>query len=99
MIVSLIATLTAHPETREELFRLLVDQIRPTRAEHGCIDYNLHVDASDSCVFVFYENWIDEDAFQAHLQMPHLQPLLSQSDTLLSRPIEIQRLLRLSDRR
>ncbi|CUX65374.1 Antibiotic biosynthesis monooxygenase (modular protein) [Agrobacterium genomosp. 5 str. CFBP 6626] len=99
VIVSLIATLTARPETREELYRLLVDQVGPTRAEHGCMDYNLHIDASDPCIFVFYENWIDEDAYQAHLQMPHLQPLLSQPDTLLSRPIEIQRLLRLSDRR
>ncbi|MBU4529348.1 MAG: antibiotic biosynthesis monooxygenase [Desulfomicrobium sp.] len=99
MVVSLTATLTARPEMREELLRLLTDQVGPTRAEHGCMDYNLHVDASDPCIFVFYENWIDEDAFQAHLQMPHLQPLLSQSDALLSRPIEIQRLLRLSDRR
>lgn len=99
MIVSLIARLTARPEMREELLRLLTDQVEPTRAEHGCMDYNLHIDTSDPCIFVFYENWIDEDAFQAHLQMPHLQPLLSQSDTLLSRPIEIQRLLRLSDRR
>lgn len=92
MIVSLIATLTAHPETREELFRLLVDQIRPTRAEHGCIDYNLHVDANDPRVFVFYENWENQADLDAHMKMPHLEPLLSEIDRLLAKPIDIWRL-------
>jgi quinol monooxygenase YgiN len=89
MIVSLIATLTARPETREELFRLLVDQVGPTRAEDGCIDYNLHIDAADPCVFVFYENW----KTQADLDTQHLKPLLSQIDRLLAKPIDIWRLL------
>lgn len=92
MIVSLIATLTARPETREELFRLLVDQVEPTRAEHGCINYNLHVDAGDPCVFVFYENWQSQADLDEHMKMPHLEPLLSQIDRLLAKPIEMWRL-------
>ncbi|MBU1315908.1 MAG: antibiotic biosynthesis monooxygenase [Alphaproteobacteria bacterium] len=92
MIVSLIATLTARPETREELFRLLVDQVGLTRAEHGCINYNLHVDASDPYVFVFYENWQSQADLDAHMKMPHLKPLLSQIDRLLAKPIEMWRL-------
>ncbi|WP_075291130.1 putative quinol monooxygenase [Pararhizobium arenae] len=93
MIVSLIVTLTARPETREELFRLLVDQVGPTRAEHGCIDYNLHIDAADPCVFVFYENWKTQADLDAHMDMNHLKPLLSQIDRLLAKPIDIWRLL------
>lgn len=92
MMVSLIATLTARPETREELFRLLTDQVGPTRAEHGCIDYSLHVDASDPCVFVFYENWESQADLDAHMKMPHLEPLLSQIDRLLAKPIDMWRL-------
>lgn len=93
MIVSLIATLTARPETREELFRLLVDQVGPTRAEYGCIDYNLHIDTSDPCVFVFYENWKTQADLDAHMDMHHLKPLLSQIDRLLAKPIDMWRLL------
>lgn len=92
MTVSLIATLTALPETREELYRLLVDQVGPTRAEHGCIDYNLHVDAVDTCTFVFYENWKTQADLDAHMKMPHLEPLLSQIERLLAKPIEMWRL-------
>jgi quinol monooxygenase YgiN len=92
MIVSLIATLSARPETRDELFRLLVAQVAPTRAEPGCIDYNLHVDASDPCLFVFYENWKSQADLDAHMNMDHLRPLLSQIDRLLARPIDVRRL-------
>jgi quinol monooxygenase YgiN len=93
MTVSLIATLTARPETREELFRLLVNQVGPTRAEHGCIDYNLHIDAADPCVFVFYENWKTQADLDAHMDMQHLKPLLSQINRLLAKPIYMWRLL------
>ncbi|MGO4623613.1 putative quinol monooxygenase [Ensifer sp. 2YAB10] len=93
MTVSLIATLTGRPEMREELFRLLVDQVEPTRAEHGCIDYNLHVDAIDPCVFAFCENWKSQEDLDAHMEMPHLKPLKSQIDRLLAKPIDIWRLL------
>lgn len=93
MTVSLIATLTARPETRAELFRLLADQVGPTRAEAGCMDYNLHVDAENPCVFVFYENWKSQTDLDTHMEMDHLRPLLSQIDRLLAKPIEIWRLL------
>jgi quinol monooxygenase YgiN len=93
MTISLIATLTARPDTREELLRLLVDQVEPTRAEHGCIDYNLHIDAADPCVFVFYESWKSETDLAAHMEMQHLRPLVSQIDRLLAKPIDIWRLL------
>lgn len=92
MTVSLIATLTGRPETREELYRLLVDQVGPTRAEHGCIDYNLHVDASDPCIFVFYENWESQADLDAHMKTDHLKPLMTQIDRLLAKPIDVRQL-------
>lgn len=93
---TILGTVTARPETRDELFVLLQAQVAPTRAEAGCIDYDLHVDAADPCVFVFYENWTDRAALDAHLAMPHLRPLLSQIDRLLACPVEIRPLTLLS---
>lgn len=95
---TIIGTVTARPETREELASLLAAQVGPTRAEAGCITYDFHVDAADPCVFVFYENWTDRAALEAHLAMPHLQPLFSQLDRLLASPVEIRPLTMLSDR-
>ena len=95
---TIIGTVTARPETRDELATLLMAQVAPTRAEAGCINYDLHVDAADPCVFIFYENWIDRAALDAHLAMPHLQPLFSQLDRLLARPVDIRPLTMLSER-
>ncbi|HCZ01205.1 MAG: antibiotic biosynthesis monooxygenase [Rhodobacterales bacterium RIFCSPHIGHO2_02_FULL_62_130] len=95
---TIIGTVTARPDTREELAALLQAQVAPTRAEAGCINYDFHVDAADPCVFVFYENWIDRAALDTHLAMPHLQPLFSQLDRLLVCPVDIRPLAMLSER-
>ncbi|EPE96091.1 Antibiotic biosynthesis monooxygenase [Rhizobium grahamii CCGE 502] len=78
---------------------MLEAQVVPTRAEPGCINYDFHVDADDQCVFVFYENWISQAALDAHMEMPHLRPLIAQLDRLLSKPIEIRYLRMISERR
>lgn len=95
---TIVGTVTARPETQKELAALLQAQVAPTRAEAGCINYDFHVDAKDPCVFVFYENWTSRAALDAHLAMPHLQPLLSQLDRLLACPVEIRPLTMLSER-
>ena len=94
---TIIGTVTARPETREELASLLMAQVAPTRAEAGCINYDFHIDAANPCVFVFYENWTDRAALDAHLAMPHLKPLFLQLDRLLACPVEIRPLTMLSE--
>ncbi|MFJ6323357.1 MULTISPECIES: putative quinol monooxygenase [unclassified Rhizobium] len=92
MTVTIIGTVTARPECRDELEALLTKQVAPTRAEAGCLNYDFHVDAADDCVFVFYENWRSQEDLDQHMKMPHLMPLLSEIDTLLARPVEIRHL-------
>jgi quinol monooxygenase YgiN len=95
--VTIIGTVTAKPDTREELLGLLAAQVAPTRAEPGCLNYDFHVDARDACCFVFYENWSTQADLDAHLAMPHLALLFSQLDRLLARPVDIRHLSMLSD--
>ena len=77
MTITIIGTVTARPEYRDELQAILSRQVAPTRAEGGCINYDFHVDAADDCVFVFYENWRSQGHLDQHMKMPHLVPLLS----------------------
>ena len=87
---TIIGTVVAKDETRAELHRILAAQVAPTRAEPGCINYDFHVDEQDPIVFMFYENWRSKADLDAHLKMPHLQPLFGQLDKLLARPVEIR---------
>ena len=95
---TIIGTVVAMPETREELARILAGFVTPTRAEPGCISYDFHHDANDPNVFVFYENFVDEAALQAHLAKPYLKPLMDRLDELLAEPVSIRHLVMLSDR-
>ncbi|MEA3537177.1 putative quinol monooxygenase [Rhizobium sp. CC-YZS058] len=92
MTVTIIGTVTARPDCRDELEAILSRQVAPTRSEAGCINYDFHVDAADACVFVFYENWRSQEDLDQHMKMPHLVPLLSEMDRLLAKPIEIRHL-------
>lgn len=94
---TILGTVTARPETREELASQLAAQVAATRAEEGCINNDSHVDAADPCVFVFYENRTDRAALDTHLAMPHLQPQFSQLERLLACPVDIRPLAMLSD--
>lgn len=96
MPYTIIGTVVAKPATREELLGILTDQVAPTRLESGCINYDFHVDASDPCRFVFYENWRSKADLDAHLAMPHLQPLFSRLEELLAEPVDIRPLTMLS---
>lgn len=97
MTVTVIGTLKARPERRDDLESILAAMVSPTRAEPGCINYDFHVDAADPCVFVFYENWRSDADLEEHMKMPHLQPLLSQADRLLAEPVDVRRLTMISD--
>lgn len=94
---TIIGTVVAKPETRAELQAILAAQVAPTRAEAGCVNYDFHADASEPCVFVFYENWRTQQDLEEHLTKPHLKPLFDRQDELLARPVEIRHLTMLSE--
>lgn len=87
---TIIGTVVAKPEKREELLSILSAQVAPTRAEPGCINYDFHCDQADPNVFVFYENFRSREALEIHLKMPHLAPLMDRLDELLAKPVDIR---------
>jgi quinol monooxygenase YgiN len=95
---TIIGTVVAKPEKRDELMRILAAQVTPTRAEPGCLSYDFHFDESDPNVFVFYENFVSKEALAEHLKKPHLKPLMDRLDELLAKPVDIRHLEMLSSR-
>jgi quinol monooxygenase YgiN len=93
---TIIGTVVAKPEKREELLRILSAQVAPTRAEPGCINYDFHCDQADHNIFVFYENFASKEALEDHLKKPHLKPLMDRLDELLAEPVNIRYLEMLS---
>jgi len=46
MAVTIVGTVSARPECWHELSALPGEQVAPTRAETGCINYDFHVDVA-----------------------------------------------------
>ena len=68
----------------QDLLGLLV----PTRAESGCVTFDLLMDMNDSTVFVLYENWKDRAALEVHFQQPYVKQVLKAYEETLAEPIE-----------
>lgn len=61
-------------EGEEGNVRAAVEQLAgPSRAEPGCLMWQPHRDPEDPRVFLFYEQYADQAAFEAHGASEHFQ--------------------------
>ncbi len=80
MPLTILAQITANPG-QEALVRSELEKLIPiTRAEAGCINYDLHVDNENPAFFVFYENWESRELWQTHMGAPHLAAYMAATD-------------------
>lgn len=71
-----IAKLVAKTGQEDFVKQKLLTLLQPSRAEAGCLSYDMHLDRKDPAVFMFYEVWRDQAAFDFHMQTEHLQTVL-----------------------
>jgi len=70
--LTIVANITAKTEKIDLVKTELKKLIDITRAEAGCINYDLHQDNENPAHFLFYENWESRDLWQAHMGNQHL---------------------------
>ena len=71
--VTVVARLRAAPGKGDALAALLTEQCGVIRSsEPGCLAYRLHRGSDDPDLFLFYETYTDDAAYQAHRRSPHL---------------------------
>lgn len=71
--VTVVAKLRAAKGRGDALAALLEEQAEAVRkAEPGCLVYRPHRSTTDPELFLFYEQYRDEAAFEAHRKAPHL---------------------------
>ena len=75
MAYAVIARWTARADEVDEVARCLAALGQASRAEPGNLQYTVHRDPSDPLVFVIYEQYADEAAFQAHVEAPHFKEI------------------------
>lgn len=70
--LTIVANIKANPDKVELVKSELLKLIDITRAETGCINYDLHQDNENPAHFMFYENWESRELWQTHMSAPHL---------------------------
>ena len=95
-LVTLASVIEARAGRADDLHHALSALVEASRAEPGCVTYDLHQDPDDTHRFLFYENWRTEAAFKRHLAKPHIAAFLARWDELLAVPVEMRRWTMLS---
>ncbi|MFK8101169.1 MAG: putative quinol monooxygenase [Saprospiraceae bacterium] len=78
--LTIVAKILAKEEKRELVKSALLKLISTTRAEKGCINYDLHQDNENPNLFLFYENWESRELWQVHMNNDHLAQYMKVTD-------------------
>ncbi len=70
--LTIVANIIANEDKIELVKAELLKLIDVTRAEEGCINYDLHQDNENPAHFMFYENWTSRELWQKHMGNAHL---------------------------
>jgi len=70
--VIIYATLTPKPGREAELEKLLRGMCQPSRAEAGCVMYDLYRSTNHG-TFHFFEIWMTQADIEAHREEPHFR--------------------------
>jgi quinol monooxygenase YgiN len=89
-MICLIATLIAQPGKANEVLAELQTLVAHTIQEEGNVQYVLHQDPQDEHLFVFYEQFRDQAAFDAHAQQPYIAAFSAKAKALLVKPGELR---------
>jgi quinol monooxygenase YgiN len=72
-VLTVVAKVRAAKGKGDALAALLKEQVAAVRkAEPGCLVYRPHRSTKDPDLFIFYEQYTNEAAFEAHRKAPHL---------------------------
>lgn len=83
--LSLVAHIHATSGQSERVKAELERLIAPTRAEAGCLQYELHRDNDDPAHFVFFERWETRERWQAHMASPQIAAYLEATEGVVAR--------------
>ena len=78
--LTIVAHITAKSDKIEFVRAELEKLIDITRAEEGCLQYDLHQDNENSAHFMFYENWASRELWQKHMNAKHLNDYVAATE-------------------
>lgn len=78
--LTIVANIVAKADKVDLVKSELEKLIATTRAEQGCVQYDLHQDNENPAHFLFFENWESREFWQVHMNNQHLKDYLEATE-------------------
>jgi quinol monooxygenase YgiN len=69
-MIVVTGSVTARPDSFDEVRKLSLEHVQRSRCEQGCISHAVHVDCENPLRLMFFEQWVDRAALLAHFAVP-----------------------------
>lgn len=73
----------------EELKSAALAIVEPSRAEEGCITYNVHQSLEDETVFIWRESWKSKADLDEHFEMDYVKNFFGVVNEIAAEPPQI----------
>jgi len=91
--LNVVAVLVAKPGAEGIVAAALHDLVVPTRAEAGCLSYEVFTSAVSPQTFVAIERWRSQEDLDAHQLTPHVRAALAAAGSHLAAAPQIHPLI------
>jgi quinol monooxygenase YgiN len=87
--IVLVARLKVKVEMVETAKQAALDLVSPSRAEAGCINYDVHQAIDDETVFVWHETWKNKAALDEHFDTPEFKAFFKVAGEIAAEPSQM----------
>ena len=87
--IVLIARLKVKKGTEAEAKKAALAIIEDSRAEAGCLNYDMHEVIDDPTIFVWHETWADKSALEAHGNSSHFKEFSAKVKDMTEEPLQL----------
>ena len=92
----LTAFVKSKPGKSELLRAQLENLVRHSKQETACLQYDLHQSVEDPDVFIFYEEWENQDGLDLHNQSAYITDFVALAPELIVGQIDIYKTARIA---
>ena len=89
MPIHIVARHFARPDSVPQVRDILLSLIAPSRAEAGCLKYELLQNIDDATDFTFVETFVDRAAVTLHASSSYVSGLAARLEGLTAKPSEV----------
>jgi 4-carboxymuconolactone decarboxylase len=89
-LLTSLAFIRARPGRSEQLRERLLALVAPSRAEPGCLGYEVHRSTDDPDLWMLYGDWRSAEDLSAHFTLPHMRAFIKDVPSLVEGDLDLR---------